>query len=261
MTFRKTNKASNDSNASPLSENDAKRLGKLAKWLLALSALVLLINLPIQIKERFAPSLPFENVQNLKAPERYTKHIRLNNQDMRIPVGFFYTPPEPGVEQDGALLVTLFPDFRPLTESPQKLWEKGEWGRKVLVLIEAPQQRLRQNEYLAKLMEINFATRHVGRLYGLEHYKHPEDKRYDRKEILVNGGVASPNGFIACTPPEQSQNPQCSHYFWTYNLFFEVSYDRTLLAEWHEIQKLVEQLVKQFHQAFLDSNRTTFLTQ
>lgn len=215
---------------------EMKRLRRWVWIFVAVSVVVGIAHSCNGIYKRFNPDSPY--VQAKRAaddPMALTRHVRINGVDLRIPIPYFESRIPGEGEQTDALLQTMYPGFGPLRESRRAIRERGEWYRNVRWLIQDSSKRKNIDELLPSAMQSNDATGFVRVEHGLHYYTQPEGVK-NSHEMWIEGDLQNPVSFITCSKQDQINVPQCAHLVWQGRLFYRISYDRRMLAEWQAIR-------------------------
>lgn len=193
----------------------------------------------------YNPTLPMNEAQRrAQDPMTVTRHLVSNGQHLVIPVPYFKTRIPPNGETKDVLLIVMYPDFSPLKETPQVLWEKGLWDEKIVILLMSRDGRQTLSHMYESFKNNLKATEHVSNPYGLEFYTEPRDGT--RGDLYLEKRSGELLSLIECSEDRTVPNPQCTHWVWGQHFIYHIRFDKDLLPHWHDIQKKSVALIESF---------------
>jgi hypothetical protein len=165
-------------------------------------------------------------------------------QTFRIPKNYLYkSNPEP--VDDSAMILVMYPDFKPPTERPNDLWKRGEWYRNIRILF-ADLKTMKSLDTILKNRIARLETsRIIGEEYGLIYQTQEEENPKDWGELWVE--QEGYPAYIECSSPK-SGNPilRCKHVMNWKNLYIHLSYDKKFLPHWQAIKDNVIRILEEF---------------
>ena len=143
----------------------------------------------------------------------------------------------------------MYPDFQPLTKSPQEYWGDGEWWRHVDFLISRIRTEKPFSYSFQQTINVLRAYEVVGPEYdGLIHYTQPEDEVADRSDVWVEKDETDQVlSYLSCTDKlTPSDVPQCLYSLRYKTFFISSSFNKKFLPHWKELRAGITQLIDSF---------------
>lgn len=229
----------------------ARDSAQLRKLLLVFTVILIVGGLAgawVGFYKRFNPDLPYEQAGKIsKDRMAVTRHQQVNGVDLQIPIPYFKTSiPSEGKTRD-VLLIVMYPEFEPLKERPQKLWEQGKWDDKVVILFGDPTGRKTPPEVYTSLARSFSASEFNGEQHGLRYYSQPAGVENDGGELWIEPSDSHVASVINCGKiVSPRSNPQCSLHALQGGLWYDIGFDKDLLPHWKDIKDQSVALVESF---------------
>jgi len=147
-------------------------------------------------------------------------------------------------------LQTIYPNFLPLSQEPQRLWEEGVWWKNVSVLAKHYHNGIDINSLAEGQIDFLDAYDHVNDKYGLIHQRQPDGYIQDKKDIWLLKNKNRVTTFVVCSESLTDQDfPQCTQHYKYRNFRVDVRYDKRLLPHWQRIYFSVQNMFESFNSA------------
>lgn len=158
---------------------------------------------------------------------------------------------QPKPIDDAVAMQVMYPDLKPLAESSQTLWRKGEWYKNIDLNFYNRNTVKPLKELLKSRIERFEVYRVVGKEYELIYRTQNADNPKDWGELWIEDDNVS---HIRCGKQTVLDNgnktsPQCHHNFLWKDQFVDLGYDKRLLPHWKEIKTNVIRILEGFEVA------------
>lgn len=193
-------------------------------------------------------------------PLSMTYHVRVGGLDYDIPQMYFREG-KPRIEIDAVYVEYLYPEYIPLTRERRENFERIPGGDMYAVRVSANDFRGRAS--MQKMADLKLSplpgmrTVPSDEIYGLSSYKQQDIETgtyvpFDFHEpfILYEQGV--PKTVLGCWEEKKGKIPICSHYFTDGTLMYELTYRRTFLPDWKDIESKTAALFADWHAKAID---------
>lgn len=210
--------------------------------------------------KRFHPESPAEQAKRLFVdPSKITKHIRINDIDLDIPVSYFDFMVPRETEDVTVLLNFMYPEMTPVTKSNKELREEGLHLYSFSYMIKDPRFFKEISVMAEFFLQNTHRTVMTGTEFGLEIYNPEEEKgsgrlvpRLYRENGQVKGIIMCSEKYVIGVENSDHREPWCTQYFLDQGLINIVSFPQKLLSQWREIKKKTVDMISGFHRAALD---------
>lgn len=175
----------------------------------------------------------------------------------RIPEAYLQRP-YPGEDRVAGILV-MYPDLEPPKETPQQLWDKGEWYKNISFNFRYQKEVKPIEEGIKRSIEFGNLTKKVVDQHGLTYRTYPENSKVRRHEIWVEEDNSS---YVRCSlkrkiGDRRYTTPQCIHRWVWKNQHIYASYDKRLLPHWKSIKTNINALLSSFEVEFQQNKEIT----
>jgi len=178
-------------------------------------------------------------------------NLTLGALPLRIPDNVFDFPQSEGDVTPALALVVLWPSLEGRTNANIKeLTEVRGHGQRIRITINDISNQ--QNNFLDRYSlwrsehgEMKWTKADMGLHFGTQALP-DQVLEFRRRDLYVEGDIDAPTSFIECSIAGVVKSPGCDHHFMYRNFLFELSYGRTFLNQWKDIEVKVQQLFDSF---------------
>lgn len=179
--------------------------------------------------------------------------LRIAGHGYAVPLGYIDAPLEPGLDQDGLYLKMLWPGLEPKTqENLREFTHVPGWGRRVSLLIQ--ENRFKSSDHVLLQSELRAMTWPSYRLdfidikHNLNQFEflYTTQKRAEKFDFFIDGSPEITRLFIRCSRAESVPKPGCNLVFVNDHNRMKISFERSYLPEWRNMQYSILQLLRQF---------------
>ena len=212
--------------------------------------------------------------------------VILGDRPFDLPANYLVDPTPPNIQEDGILMIAMWPGFEPRTkENMDEMYKTPGFGRRINILVtalgsldnvhvpkdyEGARKRLKDVDHrfnppfnIRPKISENPKYQYKGVVYGLDKWELKDrDLTYgygsDKHDIMGPAGENPKTVYLGCAaawaPPEGEYfSPGCDMDFITNGLWINASFHKKYLPDWQNIR---QSLTKMLDEAFVHAQRS-----
>ena len=174
--------------------------------------------------------------------------VKLGDQIFYVPKYDFKFQGPNSKNTHNMLIRVMYPEMTPILESPGDIWKRGEWHRKLLILVDFAPKGTDITKFAENRLDHFRTTKFVGEEYGfLHHYTQAKGGIADHHDVWIEKDDGEINSVIDCSEKLTSASvPQCSQHIRPLPLTISVNYNKRLLKEAPHIRERVLKLLESY---------------